>query len=248
MARSSSTPGPGENRLLQLLPEADRDLLRPHLQQVVLSKDEVYIEPFRRIEHAHFLESGLSSSVFPDAAMGTSEIGMQGYEGFMGVPALLGVDSSPHKVFMQVGGSGQRIAIAALRQAMEKSPSLRDLLVRYAYVFLVQTAQTAHVNARFQIPDRLARWILMAADRLGPQVALTHDYLSLMLGTRRSGVTEGLHILEGEHLVRCTRGQITVTDREGLQVRAGKGYGVPEAEYERLIGPILPHPLSAQDP
>jgi hypothetical protein len=179
----------------------------------------------------------LASSVIPDQINGTSEIGMNGYEGLVGVPVLLGADQSPHKVFMQVGGPVRRIRVAPLRQAMDRSTSLRALLLRYVQVFLMQTAETAHVNARFKLEDRLARWILMSADRLGPQIALTHDYLSYMLGVRRPGVTAALHVLEGERLITSLRGLVVVRDRGGLEAQAGRSYGVPETEYERLIGP-----------
>jgi CRP-like cAMP-binding protein len=230
--------GPGENRLLQLLSGADADRLRPHLERVALAKGYVCIVHDAPIAHVYFLESGLGSSVFPDEVNGTSEIGMQGYEGLIGVPALLGADQSPHQVFMQVEGSAQRIAVDALKAAMDESPSLRCLLLLYAQVFLVQTAQTAHVNARFGLSERLARWILMAADRLGPRLGITHEYLAYMLGTRRAGVTDGLHILEGKHLIRSTRGLIVISDPDGLRDLAGQSYGVPEAEYRRLIGPL----------
>jgi CRP-like cAMP-binding protein len=246
MSEGSAEPGPGQNRLLQLFGEADLDLVRPHLEQVAMGRGEVCIEPSRPITHVYFIESGLGSSVYPDDVNGTSEIGMQGFEGLIGVPVLLGVDRSPHKVFMQVGSTLQRIASVPLREALARSPSLRGLLLRYVQVFLIQTAQTAHVNARFPIADRLARWILMAADRLGPQLSLTHDYLSHMLGVRRSGVTDALHILEGKALIRSSRGLITVRDRDGLEALAGASYGAPEAEYERLIGAWRkPHSKSA---
>jgi CRP-like cAMP-binding protein len=119
---------------------------------------------------------------------------------------VLGADQGPHEVFMQVGGTVQRIASAALKQAFTESGVLREALLRYAHVFMIQAAHTAHVNARVPLTDRLARWALMAADRLGSKLPLTHEYLSYMLGVRRSGVTDALHLLEGRHLIRSTRG------------------------------------------
>ena len=96
---------------------------------------------------------------------------------------------------------------------------------------------TALANGRATIVQRLARWLLMCHDRIGnPQLRLTHEFLSLMLGTRRSGVTTALHILEGEGLIRSDRGSCTIKDRAGLEARARGIYGVPEAEYRRLIG------------
>jgi CRP-like cAMP-binding protein len=233
-----AVPSLQRNRLLQALVDTDHALLKPYLERLRLEKGDVCIKPSQPITHVYFLEAGLGSTVMSDEGKGTSEIGMQGFEGLIGVPALLGADFSPHKVFMQIGGPLQRIATAPLREAMDRSASLRALLLRYANVFLLQTGQTAHVNARFTLEERLARWLLMAADRVGPQVALTHDYLSFMLGVRRSGVTMALHVLEGERLITSARNLIIIRDRPGLESWAGGSYGIPEVEYERLIGPL----------
>jgi CRP-like cAMP-binding protein len=102
---------------------------------------------------------------------------------------------------------------------------------------MVQTAHTAIANARAKLDERLARWILMADDRLdGASLPLTHEFLSLMLGVRRAGVTETIHALETLNLIKAARGEITVLDRKGVERKAGTSYGVPEAEYRRLIG------------
>jgi CRP-like cAMP-binding protein len=223
------------NRLLELTAASDLELIEPHLERVQSAKGEVCIEPFQPIHYVYFLDGGLGSTVIPDGVSGISDVGMQGYEGLIGVPAILGVDQSPHKVFMQVGGPMRKIRIEPLRLAMDRSPAFRDLLLSYVHVFLLQTAQTAHVNARFKVEERLARWILMAADRLGPELALTHEYLSNMLGVRRPSVTEALHILEGERLITSKRNHIVARDRAGLEALAGFGYGIAEAEYRRLI-------------
>ena len=225
------------NCLLQALSQEDFDLLKPHLEPVMLEQDDVCIEVDAAIEYVHFLEGGLGSTVVPDEYHGTAEVGMQGREGLIGVSVLLDSDRSSHKVFMQTGGPSQRIRVGHLTDAMEQSRSLRRLLLRYAQVFLTQTGQTAYANARFDMKERLARWILMSADRIGPQLALTHDFLAYMLGVRRAGVTQVLHILEGEQLIKSTCKNLMVLDRGGLEAMAGACYGVPEAEYERLIGP-----------
>jgi CRP-like cAMP-binding protein len=115
---------------------------------------------------------------------------------------------------------------------------VRALLLRYAHVFMVQVAATALADGRYSIEQRLARWLLMCHDRNGDDLALTHEFLALMLGVRRPGVTESLHILEGERMIKAQRGLITILDRQKLEARAGDSYGTPEAEYERLIGPF----------
>jgi CRP-like cAMP-binding protein len=102
---------------------------------------------------------------------------------------------------------------------------------------MTQTSQTALSNGQSKLEERLARWLLMCHDRInGDTVELTHEFLSVMLGVRRAGVTVGTHVLEGKGLIRASRGGITILDREGLEEEAQGFYGVPEASYARLIG------------
>ena len=119
---------------------------------------------------------------------------------------------------------------------MNASATLQALLLKYAHVFAIQTAHTAISNARARLGERLARWLLMAHDRVKSDLLpLTHEFLALMLGVRRAGVTEALHLLEGKALIRPARGAITVLDRKGLERTAGTFYGVPETEFRRLV-------------
>jgi CRP-like cAMP-binding protein len=109
-------------------------------------------------------------------------------------------------------------------------------LLKYVQAFMVQTSQTAIVNARAHIDRRLARWILMAHDRIGGKtLSLTHEFLSLMLGVRRSGVTEALQSLNRQKLIENGRNKIVVLNRTAIEKLAGSSYGVPEKEYRRLI-------------
>jgi CRP-like cAMP-binding protein len=102
---------------------------------------------------------------------------------------------------------------------------------------MIQTSHSALANGRYTIQERLARWLLMCLDRMdGDDLPLTHEFLSLMLGVRRSGVTEALHVLEGVNIVKAGRGTIRVLNRERLEEIAGGCYGLPEAEYNKLIG------------
>ena len=128
-----------------------------------------------------------------------------------------------------------------LRKAAEASTTLRNLLLRYAQAFSVQTSFTALSNAVHPIEERLARWLLMCHDRVeGNEVPLTHEFLSLMLAVRRPTVTTALHVLEGNRFITAERGLITIRDRPRLEEFAGNSYGRAETEYERLIGRIDP--------
>lgn len=165
------------------------------------------------------------------------EVGLIGREGISGMAVIMGGDRSPHATNVQLAGAGHRIGASALRDGMRTSATLRGLLLSFAHVFMVQTAQTALANGRATLEERLARWLLMGHDRInGDQLPLTHEFLSVMLGVRRAGVTVALHALESRGLIQTKREQILVADRAGLERIARDSYGVPEAEYRRLIG------------
>jgi CRP-like cAMP-binding protein len=138
---------------------------------------------------------------------------------------------------MQIAGSGHRILQEALSTAMAKSEALRALMLKSAQGFMIQTAHTALANGRAKLEQRLARWLLMALDRMTTDtVPLTHEFLAVMLGVRRAGITVAIHGFERRGLVTTRRGQLTVIDRRGIEQTAGSFYGTPEAELHRLLG------------
>ena len=225
------------NILLASLKIKDFRLLEPHLQAVTLGLRKNLEKPNQRIEAVYFPESGFASVVAIQSPKTEVEVGLIGHEGMTGVAVVLGNHRSPHATYMQAAGTGHCIPADDLRKAIRASLSLRDLLTKYAIAFGVQTAHTAICNANSRLDQRLARWLLMAHDRIGADVVpLTHEFLALMLAARRAGVTEALGALKKEGLVVYSRGNITVRDRKGMERRAGKSYGVPESEYRRLIG------------
>ena len=229
--------GSNPNHLLASLSSADLRLLEPHFEQVPLPIRKSLEEPDRRIEAVYFPLSGFACVVAVQSPTRHVEIGFIGREGMTGLPILLGNHRSPLATFIQAAGEAQRIRAADLRSAIQQSPSLRDSLLKYAQAFGVQTAQTAISHAISRLDRRLARWLLMAHDRIsGDVLPLTHEFLSIMLGVRRPGVTEALNSLERQNFIYCGRGTVTVKDRKGLERYVGKFYGIPEAEYRRLIG------------
>ena len=159
-----------------------------------------------------------------------------------GVHIVMGGDRSPHLSYVQAAGQGLRASADDIREAMRASGSLRENFLRFGQAFMTQTAHTAVANGRATIEERLARWILMAQDRVdGNDLMLTHEFLALMLNVRRAGVTEALNVLSKKGLISANRGQIRVLDRPRLEAAANGFYGIPEAEYQRLIGRPLRH-------
>jgi CRP-like cAMP-binding protein len=223
------------NRLLATLLADDFARLSPALERVPLRLHETVLDPHQPIEHAYFVESGLCSYL-ADTHDGRIEIGLVGREGMVGTPLVLGTDRGPFTALVQGGGEALRIPAADLREALDASSALRDLLGRYVQSFIVQVGGTAYANSELTIEARLARWILMYQDRMHQNdLPITHEFLSLMLGVRRPGVTAATHMLEGSGMIQARRGHITVLDREKLKSMAGDTYGAAEAEYERLI-------------
>ena len=235
---SGLAPNRQRNRLLCALSKADLALLQPHLQPVPLKFRQPLQTANRRIKTVYFPDSGIASVVAMSNGQGRrAEVAIIGREGMTGVPILLGVDRSPCDVFIQVEGEGHSMPADALREAMRQSTTLTGCLLRFAYVFGVQSAYTALANSQGKIEERLARWLLMAHDRVaGDELLVTHEFLALMLGVRRAGVTGALQHLELKGMVQTARGAVTVKDREALRECANGLYGTPEAEFQRLFG------------
>jgi CRP-like cAMP-binding protein len=225
------------NRLLAVLSHADRDLVSPRLEVIELDARQILEAPSDPVRHVYFVESGLISVVGTTRPDHRIEVGMVGYEGMTGLCIVLGDDRSANETVVQSPGSAMRLPTEALRELMETSRSLTLTLLRYVNVFMVQGSQTALANGRGRLDERLARWLLMWHDRvLADELIITHEFLALLLGVRRQGVTVALHELEGKGLIRSTRSHVRVLDRDGLQRAANGFYGIPEAEYDRSIG------------
>ncbi len=216
---------------------ADLARLQPYLESVQLKFREQLEAPNRKIKSAYFIESGIASVVAGSRGRhGAAEVGIVGREGMTGLSIVLGAERSPYETFIQGEGEAQRIDADDLRRVMSESESLAALFFRYGHVFLIQAGHTALANAQGKVEERLARWLLMAHDRGdGDDLMLTHEFLALMLGVRRAGVTSALHGLESKALISTARSSVTVLDRDGLEEAANGLYGAPESEFERLF-------------
>ena len=224
------------NRLLAKLSPEDWALVAPHLEMVVLKERQVVEVPHKPITHVYFMETGVVSVVAVNEEDHRIEVGVIGREGMTGVSLVMGDDRAQHSAYLQIGGNGRRMPAATFIEAMNRSTSLRNLMMKSAQAFMIQTAHTALANGRAKLEERLARWLLMAHDRLSSDaVPLTHEFLAVMLGVRRAGVTVALHSFERRGLIATRRGQLTLVDRSGIEKVAGSFYGIPEAELKRLM-------------
>jgi CRP-like cAMP-binding protein len=224
------------NRLLNFLSTSNRALLAPHLQRVSMVPRNTLEEPNKVIESIYFPEDGIASVVGSAPMIGPHEIGMIGKEGMTGIMVVLGNDRTPLHTFVQVAGSALVIASEQLRKAMSDSPGIRDLFLCYVQVYLIQTSQTALANAAALLPQRLSRWLLMCEDRLtSKHIPLTHEFLAVMLGVQRPGVTIAMGELEDRGLIKGNRGLIHILDRPTLISLTNGTYGLAETEYDHLF-------------
>ena len=186
-----------QNLILSRLSRADFQLIEPHLEPANLPLLKVLERSGKPIKAIYFPDSGFASVVANGDSKHPIEVGLIGREGMTGLPVVLGGDRNDNETYMQAAGSGQCLPTSRLREAIKQSANLHHALLRYAHAFLNQTTRTAVANGRAKIEERLARWLLMAADRLdNGELPLTHEFLSMMLGVRRPGVTVAIQELE----------------------------------------------------
>jgi CRP-like cAMP-binding protein len=225
------------NHLLSYLSTADLDLLKPHLEPIELPRLFQIETPHKPISHIYFPQDGIVSVVATIPRDHRIEVGIIGRDGLTGHSVVMGTDRSANSTFMQVPGYGLRIGAEHFRTAMHRSESLRVGLLAFVNAFAAQASQTALANGRATLDVRLARWLLMAHDRMaGDRIPLTHELLSIMLGVRRPGVSLALNRMEDGGLIETQRSVIIIRSRAGLKKIAKGFYGVPETEQERLTG------------
>jgi CRP-like cAMP-binding protein len=229
-----------QNKLLAAMAADDLAFLSPQMERVDLDLHATLQTPRTPIPFVYFPEGGIISVIASLSPNRNIEVGVIGRDGTTGMPLVHYDDRSPFTYMVQIAGVGTRIPSDHFVAALERSATMRKLLIRYGRAFMIQLACTALSNGRSKLEERLARWILMVHDRIeGDKMRLTHDDLALMLGVRRPGVTVALHVLEGKGLIRSLRGEIIVKDRAGLIKRTLGAYRLAEAEYSRLVGSAL---------
>jgi len=226
-----------KNRLLRALSTADLSLLAPNLERIQLSLRQSLEKAHHHIDFVYFLESGLGSVVARKEGGTSVEVGLFGKDGMTGASIALGDTESPFDCFTQMEGFAMRISSDNLHKAMSQSAGIRDLFMQYARTLGIQTTYTALANSQIKVEERLARWILMVDDRVDhDSFLITHEFLAMMLGIQRPGVTVALQTLESRRLIKSQRGEIIVRDRASLISLTKGTYGPAEQEYERLTG------------
>ena len=234
--RTNTAGKPVSNSILLSTVESDYNSLRPHLEYIELPNHLVLHEAGSRLEFAYFPNRGLISLVVAMKDGKTAEAGVVGNEGYTGIPAAVGLSRSSLQEIVQITGDGFRVAVGPFRKVLESTPHLQLLLNRYAVLQGMQVAQTAACNRLHDLEQRLARWLLMAQDRVDSEcLPITHDFLATMLGTNRSSVSLAAGILQREKSIEYTHGAVTIVNRKRLEESACECYGIMQ-QYNGQLG------------
>ena len=235
-SRAAATPSPTQNRLLRSLPEPDYRRLHPHLELVALPLGMALYESGDRIEHVFFPTDGIVSLLYVTQDGASAEIAVTGREGVVGIPLFMGGGSTPGHAIVQSVGHAYRLGAKILTREFDRGGHVQHRLLRYTQALITQMAQTAVCNRHHALEQQLCRWLLMSLDLLSNnEVHMTQELIANMLGVRREGVTEAARRLQEAGLIRYRRGQITVTDRPGLERRVCECYAVVKRECDRLL-------------
>jgi CRP-like cAMP-binding protein len=223
-----------QNLILLDLPAAELNTVAKKMEFVELPTHSVLHEAAEPIAHAYFVNSGLASVLSSMADGKSVEVGLAGKEGFVGLPLVVGLSTSPTQVIMQVAGSAYQITAADFKEVLSHSPTLEKSLNRYAQSIAMQATHVAACNRLHEVDERLARWLLMSQDRLGGDVVpLTQEFLAHMLGTRRASVTVAAGILQKAGFITYNRGSVRIDDRPGLEDAACECYVSIKLQTER---------------
>ncbi len=225
------------NRLLSLLSDDDYERLRPHLSHIAFDYKKSLYEASRPIDHVYFPIDGVASLVLTTVEGASAEVGTIGNEGLVGLPICLGDRDAPSSVYVQVPGTALAMNARLFRGELERNPALNLIMLRYAHAFFNQVAQSAACAHLHRVEQRCCRWLLMTRDRMpSGDFLLTQEFLGMMLGVRRTTVTDVMGSLQKAGLIRYRRGHVTILNQEALHRRTCECYDISKLEFDRLLG------------
>jgi len=226
------------NALLAFLSPDERERLEPELHEKHFALGEYVYQPGARMQAAFFPRNCLVSILYVLADGTSTEMALVGREGMIGVPLIMGGNSTPSCGLVQSAGSGWMLRADVLQVEFARRGPFSQRLLLYAQALMTQFGQTAVCNRHHTLAQQLCRWLLLSLDRIGGhRLEMTQELIANMLGVRRGGVTEAALRLQADGLIRYSRGRIEVLDRAGLEHRCCECYRAVRGEYERLLGP-----------
>ena len=220
------------NLLLARLPVEEAERVLQSCERVTLGFGDILCEADQPFLHVYFPLTGFVSRVTALAGHPGLELGLVGNEGMLGATLSLGVNGAPMRAVVQGAGAALKMTASQLRHELSRCPCLRQTLNRYLFILLAQLAQIAACARFHEIEPRLACWLLMTHDRAhADYFHLTHAYLADMLGVRRSGISIAAGALQQRGLIRYTRGEINILDRQGLEAASCACYAAMRQDY-----------------
>jgi hypothetical protein len=227
-----------QNKILLAMNEAEFEIIRPHLKFVSLPSHLRLHESHEAFKYVHFPNEGLISLVIVMENGKTVEAGIVGCEGVSGMHAVAGLSHGPLREVMQIGGNGFRVKVGDLKKTLGSTRNFQRILERYSTMLGLHVAQTAACNRLHDIDRRLARWLLMAHDRVDSgTLRITHDFLATMLGTDRPSVSQAAGNLQKMNIIQYRRGTVKILNRAALEGRACECYGVIQ-RYAQMSHPL----------
>jgi CRP-like cAMP-binding protein len=225
--RTTPDGKPVANKILLSICENEFSMIGPHLEPIALPRHCILHEPSVKLNFAYFPNAGLISLVVAMEDGKTVEAAVVGNEGAAGIPSAVCLARSPLREVVQIAGEGFRVKVSTLQDVLKSAPEVQMMLSRYAVIQGIQVAQTAACNRLHDVEQRLARWLLMAQDRVGGgSILITHDFLATMLGTDRPSVSLAAGILQRKKNIEYTRGAVKILSRKKLEGSACECYGV----------------------
>jgi CRP-like cAMP-binding protein len=225
---------PIHNEILLGLSGPEAETLFSKLEFLRLKVHHLLHETGDVMKSVYFCNSGMISilTVFPDGK--SVEVGLVGKEGVVGLPLLVGFRSAPTRAISQLDATAFRVDGDTLIAFLAKSPLLERRLNQYSLIFAMEVAHIAACNRLHDVEERLARWLLMCADRVDShELPLTQEFLAQMLGTRRSSVTVAAGILQKAGIIAYNRGDVTIVERRKLEAAACECYGLMQQRIHR---------------
>jgi CRP-like cAMP-binding protein len=228
---------PTINQILAALPPNQYDRIAPHLKQVELKSGHILLEPDEQVDTIYFPQTAMISLVSIMIDGSTTEIGLVGNEGMIGLSAILGGKSTTSRSIAQISGVALKIPAEIMVEEFYRGEKFQQLILLYTQALLTQVSQSAACNRQHKIEERLSRWLLSVQDCvLQSEIPLTQEFIANMLGTRRSGVTVAAGILQQAGIISYTRGNITILNQQGLEDTACECYRLVQNEFIRLLG------------
>ncbi|HEY8562374.1 MAG TPA: Crp/Fnr family transcriptional regulator [Pyrinomonadaceae bacterium] len=224
------------NRLLAALPDSEIKLLRPHLEPVAFEPGSIVYQAGDTISHAYFPNDGMVSLLSVTEQGQTVEVGFTGFEGMVGLPAILGQTEMPYQAMVQVKAECWRVETKHILELFSRCGAFHDIVLRYFYVVVKQISQTCVCNHFHTIEARLCRWLTVMRERSGDKhLTLTQEFLSHMLGVQRTSIGMIAQSMQNDGIIRYRRGKIEIVDDERLKSAACECFHIVREEQEKFI-------------